>query len=420
MTTTARPVSVFDAALPTIDYHGVQRPEDAHDIIARARRQSAIAIGPHGPELLTHDLVRFVLRDPRFGIPQGVGLAVQGITSGPLWNRMARLMVSLDGTAHMRLRRLVSQAFTPRAAERMRTACGEIINELIDRHEHVGSCDVVADIARPYPVPIICVMLGVPREDWPLFSDWLRAISKAFGTTAAAHSADILVAWQHLDEYLDGLVASRRRSPADDLISELVQAEVASARLRRREILDLVAVLLLAGVDNTRNQLAAAVEVFSDHPFQWALLAERPEFAGQAVEEVMRHSPSSFTAVRVAVDDVDLDGVLFTAGTYVVLNTAGANRDPNRYDDPERFDITRKGAPTMLTLGGGAHHCLGAHLARVELAEALVVMARRMTGLRVVGPAPWRPIVGITGPRMLPVEFDADASQQVGEPPTAD
>jgi cytochrome P450 len=150
------------------------------------------------------------------------------------------------------------------------------------------------------------------------------------------------------------------------------------------------------------------------------LLAERPEFAGQAVEEVMRHSPTSFTAVRVAVEDVDLDGVLFTAGTYMVLNTAGANRDPHRYDNPERFDITRKGAPAMLTLGGGTHHCLGAHLAKVELAEALVVMARRMTGIRVVDRAPWRPIVGITGPRMLPVEFDAGASQQVCEPPTAD
>jgi cytochrome P450 len=398
-------VSVFDAALPTIDYHGVQRPEDAHDAIARARRQSPIAMGPFGPELLTHDLVRAVLRDPRFRIPQGVGLAVQGITSGPLWDRMARLMVSLDGAEHMRLRRLVSQAFTPRAAERMRTACGEIINELIDRHIDVGSCDVVADIARPYPVPIICVMLGVPREDWPLFSDWLRGISKAFGMTAAAHSADILVAWQHLDEYLDALVASRRRSTADDLISELVRAEADGARLTRREILDLIAVLLLAGVDNTRNQLAAAVQVFADHPYQWALLAERPEFAGQAVEEVLRHWPTSFTAVRVAVEDVDLEGLQFPMGTYVVLNTAAANRDPHRYDDPERFDITRNGAPAMLTLGGGAHRCLGAHLARVELAEALVVMARRMPGIRVAGPVPWRPIVGITGPKTLPIDF---------------
>jgi cytochrome P450 len=119
----------------------------------------------------------------------------------------------------------------------------------------------------------------------------------------------------------------------------------------------------------------------------------------------MRHWPTSFTAVRVAIEDVDLEGVVFPAGTYVVLNTAGANRDPHRYDDPDRFDITRKGAPAMLTLGGGAHHCLGAHLARVELAEALAITARRMPGIRVAGPVPWRPIVGITGPKTLPIDF---------------
>ena len=128
----------------------------------------------------------------------------------------------------------------------------------------------------------------------------------------------------------------------------------------------------------------------------------------------MRHTPASFSAIRVAVEDVVLDGVLFPAGTCVVVNTAAANRDPNRYEDPERFDITRQGPAAMLTFGGGAHHCLGAHFARVELAEALVVMARRMAGIRIAGPAPWRPIVGIAGPRTLPIEFDAGPPRSVG------
>jgi cytochrome P450 len=257
-------------------------------------------------------------------------------------------------------------------------------------------------------------MLGVPREDWPLFSDCLRRISKAFGITVAGYEADILVAWQNLDAYLDGLIARRRRSPSDDLLSELIRAETDGARLTRREIRDLVVVLLLAGVDNTRNQLAAAVEVFTHHPAQWALLAERPNLAGQAVQEVMRHSPTSFSAIRVAVEDVELEGVQFPAGTHVVLNTAAANRDPNRYKDPDRFDITRQGPAAMLTLGGGAHQCLGAHLARVELAEALVVMSRRMPRIRSAGPAPWRPIWGITGPRTLPIEFDRELPRPAG------
>ena len=136
-----------------------------------------------------------------------------------------------------------------------------IITELVDRQIDVGRCDVVADIARPYPVPIICTTLGVPREDWDLFSDCLRGISKAFGVTAAAHAPAILVAWQNLDAYLDDLIERRSRSLTDDLISELIRAGDEDDRLTRREILDLVAVLLLAGTETTRNQLAAAVQV---------------------------------------------------------------------------------------------------------------------------------------------------------------
>jgi cytochrome P450 len=406
MTTTAPRLSVLDAALPTVAYHGVRSAEEAHRIIAAARRQAPIAMGPFGPELLTYDLVRLALRDSRFAMPRANGLAMQGITAGPLWDKMAGLIVGVDGADHRRLRRFVSRVFTPRAAERMRTACRGIITELIDRHVDTGRCDVVADIARPYPVPIICAMLGVPRDDWGLFSDWLRGIAKAFGPTAPAHVTAILKAWQHLDTYLDDLIERRRRSLSDDLLSELIRAQGDGDRLSRREILDLVAVLLVAGTDTTRNQLGAAVQVFTDHREQWELLARRPELAAQTVEEVMRHSPASFSAIRVAVEDVDLDGVFVPAGTCVVVNTAAANRDPARYDEPERFDITRHSSAPMLTFGGGAHHCLGAHLAKVELAEALIVMTQRMPRISRTGPTPWRPIVGISGPQLLPVEFD--------------
>ena len=408
MTIATKRRSVFDVPLPTIAYHGVRCPDEAHGIIAEARAQAPIAIGPFGPELLTYGLARLALRDSRFAMPRANGLAMQGgVTAGPLWDRMAGLIVGVDGVDHKRLRRLVSQAFTPRAAERMRTACSAMITELVDRHIVAGRCDVVADIARPYPVPIICILLGVPREDWDLFADCLRGISKAFAVTAAAHTPAILGAWQNLDVYLDDLIERRRRSLTDDLISELIRAGDEHDRLTRREILDLIAVLLIAGTDTTRNQLAAAVQVLTGHPEQWALLAARPDLAPRAVEEVMRHTPASFSAVRIAVEDVDLDGVLLPAGTCVVVNTAAANRDPSAYEDPERFAIARQRPAPMLTFGGGVHHCLGAHLARVELVEALTVMARRMPGLRSAGPAPWRPIVGISGPKTLPVEFDA-------------
>jgi cytochrome P450 len=187
----------------------------------------------------------------------------------------------------------------------------------------------------------------------------------------------------------------------------MMRAEVEGDRLTHDELLTLAATLLMAGTDTTRNQLAAAVQVFCDHPEQWRLLAERPELAVQAVHEVMRYCPIILNTMRVPVDDVELAGVTIPAGTLVIANTAAANRDPAVYPDPDRFDITREDAPAMLTFGGGMHYCLGAHLARIELAEALTTMARRMPDIRSTGPVPWKSMTGITGPVSLPVEFTA-------------
>jgi cytochrome P450 len=123
----------------------------------------------------------------------------------------------------------------------------------------------------------------------------------------------------------------------------------------------------------------------------------------------MRYSPVIFTTMRTAVEDVELGGFTFPAGTLVIANTAAANRDPAVYQDPDRFDITREDAPAMLTFSGGMHYCLGAHLARIELAEALTTMARRMPNIRVTAPVPWKSITGIGGPSSLPVEFTTHA-----------
>jgi cytochrome P450 len=399
--------SVFDADLPTINYELCQSIEEAHEILHWARRQAPIAIGPHGPELLTYELVRTVLRDPRFRVPQGMFLAAQGITGGALWQRVATNLISLDGPAHHRLRRLVSQAFTPRATARLRTTIADVIGGLVDRNSATGRCDVVSDIARQFPIPIICALLGAPAQDWQLFSDWTDDIFKAFSWDAAAHQQTILAAWDELDAYIDDMVARRRHRLTDDLVSELIRAEDDGDRLTAEELRMLAAGLLMAGTDTTRNQLAASVHVLCDRPDQWELLAEHPELASSAVEETMRHSPIAGATLRTALEDVEIAGVVIPAGTLVVANTAAANRDPAVYDEPDRLDISRKGAPAMQTFGAGMHYCLGANLARLELAEALVVMTKRMPSAHRSGPAPWKPLTGISGPTTLPIEFEA-------------
>ncbi|HEY9303366.1 MAG TPA: cytochrome P450 [Mycobacterium sp.] len=398
--------NVFDAGLPILAYEHLDDPEEAHRLIAQARDRSPIAIGTHGPEILRYELVRTVLRDARFRMPNGMFLAGQGITSGPIWDRVTASLISLDGDAHHRLRRLVSKAFTPRATTRLRTTITEVITELVKRQTSRGHCDVVADIARQYPIPIICALIGAPAEDWELFSDWTDDIFKAFSWNVANEADSILGAWAALDAYVDDMVAVRRDALTDDLLSELIRAEHDGDHLNADELRMLVVGLLIAGTDTTRNQLAAAVQALCDHPDQWSLLRRHPELAVHAVEETMRHSPIVWATLRVAREDVELAGAIIPAGTLVLVNTAAANRDPAVYERPDELDITRVGAPAMQTFGAGMHYCLGANLARLELAEALTIMTWYMPNARRTGPAPWKPFVGLSGPATLPIEFD--------------
>lgn len=391
--------------LPATDYD-TSDPHVVHRRLADVRGRSPVAFGPMGLEVLPYPMVRDLLRDSRLRSPVGFGLAAQGITSGPLWDRAVKNLMSLDVAEHRRIRRLVARAFTPRAAERFRARCISVISELVDPHLAAGECDIVSDIAREYPIPIICQLLGAPRSDWELFSGWSDSIMKIFSWNVAHDAAEIAGAWDQLDAYLDGLVERRRGALTDDLLSDLIRAEEDGDHLTHDELRSLVAALLFAGTDTTRNQLAAAVHALSGFPAQWSLLAECPELASRAVEELMRHSPVSLGVFRSAVVDLEIGGVLVPAGTFVILNGAAANRDPMVFDHPDVVDITRTDPAPMLSFGGGPHHCLGVHLARVELAEALKVITQRMRNPRRVGPAPWRPMTQMSGPVTLPIAFD--------------
>jgi cytochrome P450 len=400
--------SVFDAGLPSLDYLQMHDPEDAHRAISDARRQAPIALGALGPEALTYDLVRTVLRDPRYGAAYRPAAEAQGITAGPLWQRITDLILSIDGERHHRQRRLVAKAFTPRATARLQALIVEIITELIDPLIPLGRCDVVCDVAEQFPIPVICALLGTPRRDWQLFSDWVTDIKKIFDFNLAADEACIVTAWQALDDYLEDMITRRRHTLTDDLISELIRAEDDGDTLHHDELVSLAVALLGAGTDTTRHQLAAAIDVFCNNPDQWAMLGDHPELAPRAVEEAMRYRPIGFALPRIATEDLELGGVRIPAGTLVFANTAAANRDPAAFSDPDRFDITRDNTAATLSFGNGAHYCLGSHLARLELTTALTVMAQRMPNLRRTGPAPWPSMMGVTGPSAVPVAFGLD------------
>ncbi|MBU9763370.1 cytochrome P450 [Mycobacterium sp. TNTM28] len=400
--------SVFDAGLPTLDYSVTDTPQQIYPQFRAAQEVAPIALGPIGPEVLSYEMARAVLRDPRFGIPQGIHLSAHGITSGPLWDRVTRSILNMEGEEHRRLRSLVARAFTPRATARMHDAIHNVVNELLDGIHDAGRCEFVADVARPYPIPIICALFGAPREDWQQFSCWAEDIFKivSFDCDLVQEEPVVLKAWDEFDDYIDAMIAARRRHLTDDLLSDLIRIEDGGDRLDAAELRMLAFSILIAGTDTTRSQLAASMQVLCDHPDQWALLREQPELAMRTVEETMRHSPSMCSTVRSATADVEIGEYSFPAGTFIIVNTYAANRDQSVYDDPTRFDVTREDPPPILTFGGGVHYCLGANLARLELSEALKILSRRLPNPRVAGPVPWKPLLGLSGPTSLPLEFE--------------
>ena len=161
--------SVFDADLPTLTYDVTETPFEVYGRLREAQQQSPVVMGPVGPEVLSYEFARALLRDNRFVIPPGIHLTAQGVTSGPLWDKVVSSIMCKEGTEHHRLRSLVSRAFTPRATSRLRDTIDDVINKLFDRVDDAGRCDVVADISRSYPIPIICALLGAPPEDWANF-----------------------------------------------------------------------------------------------------------------------------------------------------------------------------------------------------------------------------------------------------------
>lgn len=400
--------SVFDAGLPTLDYEFTATPDQLYPRLLAAQQQAPIALGPFGPEILSHDLVRTVLRDTRFRLPPGFTLAAVGITSGPLWDKVVNSILGMEGSEHQRVRGVVSRASTSRAVKRLHATIVEIVGGLVEPLSRQGHCDVVTDIARPYAVPVICALLGAPPEDWQQFSLWADDIFKAFTFSFTPDLEPVVMrAWGQLDDYVDDMVARRRNTRTDDLLSDLIRAEDDGNRLNADELRMMAAGLLLADTDTTRNQVAASIDVLIDHPGQWQLLRDNPDLAPLAVDETMRHSPIGSATIRIATEDVDIAGVVIPAGTMILANTAAANRDPAIYDNANCFDITRQGLPPILNFGAGAHYCLGANLARLEIAEALKTVTQRMANPRRTGPAPWKPQTNLTGPTTLPIAFDA-------------
>ncbi|MBK7218595.1 MAG: cytochrome P450 [Candidatus Promineofilum sp.] len=355
--------------------------------------------------LTTHEDCHALLRDDRFGhLPLSVAAAPP--SQRALWQMQTNWLLTMNPPDHTRLRGLVQKAFTPRAVAQLRATIQRLTDALIDRMAEKEQVDVIADLAYPLPVAVICEMLGVPLADQGLFHAWSAALVRSLDLTdepAVYNRASVAAA--EMTAYFDALLAERRAQPQTDILSALVAAEEAGDRLTTEELFGTCALLLVAGHETTVNLIGNGTLALLRHPDQWQRLRDEPGLIASAVEELLRYdSPVQLTS-RAALTDVTYKGQRFPRGTFVTFLLGAANHDPAVFADPARLDVGRANN-RHLAFGGGIHYCLGAPLARLEGEIALGTLARRLPTLALAGGPPvYRDNVALRGLEALPAKL---------------
>lgn len=376
---------------------GMMSPvENVHPVYARLRREKPVEFisSELGDSFLVtrYQDVGRILRDAETfsssANARGIGLV------------MGRTLIEMDGAEHLRQRRLITPAFSPRAIRERATAAIETaIDSLIDDFVHDGQCDLVSQFTYIYPIRVIADLIGVPIEDYREFHTWALQLISIYDDPEAGFRAA-----QNIVDHLKPVMAERRRRPKDDLLSLLVQAEVENEKLREEEILSFLRLLLPAGAETTYRFTGTILHALLRHPEVLREVRASPERLDDVLEEVLRwESPVQFVS-REATRPVTLSGISIPPGSLLMTGIGSANRDEDRFADPDRFDIHRPNKHEHLAFAFGAHYCLGTHLARLEARRAVTRLLERLPDLRLVDESR---IVGVAfrSPDRLPVAW---------------
>jgi cytochrome P450 len=333
--------------------------------------------------------------------------------------RMGRSLLNMDPPQHRQYRNLVSPTFTPRALSRLSGRITTITQELLDQVRSMGRMDIVADIAYPLPTIVIAEMLGVPTSDRPLFKEWAdglltRQLSDAEFFKPEEEQRDnpemqrIKDIFEEMTDYFDAMLEDRRRQPSNDMMSELLAAEVDGEHLSMEDITSFCILLLLAGHVTTTNLIGQAIRCFDEHPKALEQVRKQPELMPGAIEEVLRYASPVWRLARTTTTEVTIEGVTIPADALVFGWLASANRDERQFPEPERFDI-RRNPNRHIAFGHGIHFCIGAPLSRLETSIALPMMVEQLPDLHVVHDQPLKLFEGrvLFGFKHLPITFNA-------------
>jgi cytochrome P450 len=374
------------------------------DEVLRAREESWYVRTNYGLAVLRYDEVAALLRDRRLKQGSAAWPAHHGV-GGPFADWWSKALLNLEGDDHARIRRLLSPAFAPKAIKEMAPRFRALGNELIDSFADEGRCEFVTQFAEPYAARVIAILLGIPETEWRKIAEWGTDLGLSLSIAIREELPRIEAALEGLYGFADELIADRRREPKDDFVTRLVQAEYEEDRLSHDELRVSLVLLIFGGVDTTRNQLGLAMQTFLDQPDEWRRLAERPELAEGAVEEIMRLNPTVTWVTREAVEDFTFQGLEIAQGTTIHLFSQSAGSDPRVFENPG-FDPEAE-RPRHFGFGGGRHHCIGHFVARMDMSEALRLLAQRLRDPHVDGEVKSLPRSGNTGPIELPIAFTA-------------
>ncbi|MGW5777707.1 cytochrome P450 [Streptomyces sp. NPDC003863] len=372
-----------------------------------------------GPYVIsTYYEIRSLLHDPRISSDarnQAAGGADPLADSAPEESALPPSFLRLDPPEHDRLRRMTNRHFgpphSPHRVDAMRPELHDIVGGLIDGLADPGRIDLVEEFSYPFPVTVICRLLGIPREDEARFHTWADTLAASLDPDPDADPAErgkgAVEARMQLGMYLAGLIEERRKNPGDDMLSQLATAEGQDGPMTTMELLSTAALLLIAGHETTVNLITNGMLTLLRNPDVLQRLRTEPRLAVPIVEELLRFEPPvQLLPGRTALADVEVRGVTIPKGSTLWLVLASGNRDSQRFENPDRFDPDRPDVQ-HLGLGSGIHSCFGAPLARLEAQLALSELARRLENPRLLeDPPPYRQNAVLRGPRHLRIACD--------------
>ena len=384
---------------------------------AELRGRDSLSRSKDGLLVLTryHDVLAAV-RDPQLSShprhsPDGRGRRAGQGEDAPqiplIGDGTIEIMLLADAPDHTRLRRLANKAFTPRAVEALRPRIVELVDGMLDAAQERGSFDVMADLAEPLPVMVICDLLGVPVEDQAQFKPWSESIGRMLDPDVPAEQLQQAVpAVMGFVQYFATLIEERRTAPGDDLLSALIAAESEGEKLTHGELFAMIILLFIAGHETTTNLIGNGTLALLRNPGEFAALREDPALAVPGTEELLRYDAPVQVTARTATCDLEINGWLKLAkGESVICGLAAGNRDPQFVEEPETLRLAR-GVASHLSFSNGMHYCLGAPLARLEGQIAFSAMATRFPSMALVDDhPPYRDHFVLRGLAALPVSL---------------